>query len=290
MIFKADVDRVSDFDYLEDLGLTTADRSQNSLRSVAFAEKPLDRSLLTGEAAYFQDLTQKSNGATLQYLPSVSYFTEYLSLLNQKMYVDLSTDATNFSDGCGGQVPRFTATPTARVPYSVRRPQFPVFGWYDRQVLLSTSARPRHRRRHTEPRGRHSTGRRNAQFLKNASTDLFNLGQFQSVITPRVQYSYVKNVDSFANVPMIDPDDRTNDANMITYSFNHYLNAVKDGEVREISLIEITQTYGLTGRSQSPALSLLWLRQPPIGRTFPIHSLPGAELLAFVRRRDKHPW
>ena len=36
--FKADINRVSDFDYLEDLGLTTLERSENSLRSVAFAE------------------------------------------------------------------------------------------------------------------------------------------------------------------------------------------------------------------------------------------------------------
>jgi hypothetical protein len=90
-------------------------------------------------------------------------------------------------------------------------------------------------------------GDANAQFLKNSSTDLFNLGDVQSVITPRLQYSYLKNVDSFANVPTIDPSDRTNDANIVTYSLNHYFNAVKDGQVREISLIEITQTYGLSG-------------------------------------------
>ena len=40
LTFKADINRVSDFDYLEDLGLTTLERSESSLRSVAFAEKP----------------------------------------------------------------------------------------------------------------------------------------------------------------------------------------------------------------------------------------------------------
>ena len=36
----------------------------------------------------------------------------------------------------------------------------------------------------------------------------------------------------------------------MTYSFNHYFNAVKDGATREISLFEIQQSYGLSGDLQ----------------------------------------
>ena len=84
-------------DYLQDLGLTTLERSESSLRDVAFIEKPFPRSLLTVEADYFQDLTQKDNGDTLQYLPSASYFTEYLPLLQKQVYGDVTSDLTNFT-------------------------------------------------------------------------------------------------------------------------------------------------------------------------------------------------
>ncbi len=69
MSFKTSINYVSDYQYLQDLGLTTLERSESSLRDVAFIEKPLPNSLLTVEGAYFQTLTQKDNSGTLQYLP-----------------------------------------------------------------------------------------------------------------------------------------------------------------------------------------------------------------------------
>ena len=40
MTFKTDINHVSDYQYLQDLGRTTTERSENSLRVVAFVEKP----------------------------------------------------------------------------------------------------------------------------------------------------------------------------------------------------------------------------------------------------------
>jgi LPS-assembly protein len=244
--FKADITHVSDFQYLEDLGLTTAERSQNSLRSTAFIEKPLPRSLLTGEAEYFQDLSQKSNDATIQYLPSASYFTEYFSILKQRAYADVAADATNFTTNGGERFTRMTASPTLRVPYALDGMNFLFSGGLtERAYSLNQSAAV------TGDDTLHHElvavqGDMNSVFLKNSTTDLLNIGQFQSVIMPRVQYSYLKNSESFANVPTIDPSDRTTDANIVTYSLNHYFNSVKDGAVQEISLMEISQTYGLS--------------------------------------------
>ncbi|MGD0230469.1 MAG: putative LPS assembly protein LptD, partial [Syntrophorhabdales bacterium] len=81
MDFKTKVKYVSDYQYLSDLGITTQERAESSLRSVAFVEKPFTDSLLTVETAYFRDLTQKDNSNTLQYLPSASYFTQYIPLM-----------------------------------------------------------------------------------------------------------------------------------------------------------------------------------------------------------------
>lgn len=243
--FKADVNRVSDFDYLEDLGLTTTERAQNSLRSVAFAEKPLSGSLLTGEADYFQDLTQKHNNATLQDLPSLSYFTEYFSLLKQKLYGDVSADLTNFEQGTGDRTTRLVATPTVRVPYSLDGFNFLFSGGVTEKSYQTNNPFPgasdgvHHEAATVE-------GDANVQFLKNSSTSLFDLGQVQSIISPRVTYTYLKNDESLGNVPSIDPADRTNDANILTYSLNHYFNAIKDNAIREVSLLEVEQTYGLS--------------------------------------------
>ena len=231
------------------MGLTTLERSENSLRSVAFAEKPLKYSLLTVEGDYFQDLTQKSNSATLQYLPEASYFTEYVPILKQKAYVDLSSDLTNFMDGKGDRFTRFVATPTVRVPYSVSGFNFLFSGGLTEKSYSDNQSSP-----NSDNALHHETytigGDANAQFVRNGTTDLFNIGQFQSVISPRVDYSYIKNDESFSNIPSLDPSDRTSNANVMTYSFNHYFNAVKDGATREISLFEIQQSYGLSGDLQ----------------------------------------
>jgi len=251
MDFKADINHVSDFTYLEDLGLTTNDRAQNSLRSVAFAEKPLDKSLLTGEMAYFQDLTQQHNDATFQYAPELSYFTEYVPLpfLKQRVYGDVSSDLTNFTRDTSGRYVRFIATPTVREPYSLNGLNFLFSEGVTEKSYLSDPPSP-----NANDTLRHEAltlqGDANAAFLKNSSTTLFNLGQIQSIISPRVSYTFLKNDASFANVPSIDPSDRTYDANIMTYSLSHYFNAIKDGAVREVSLFEIEQSYGLSQRLQ----------------------------------------
>jgi LPS-assembly protein len=245
--FKADVNHVSDFNYLEDLGLTTTERAQNSLRSVTFAEKPFSGSLLTGEADYFQDLTQKHNDATLQYLPSLSYFSQYFSLLKEKLYGDVSADLTNFEQGTGDRTTRLVVTPTVRVPYSLNGLNFLFSGGVTEKSYETNQQSPGGRDTvHHEAAT--VSGDTNVEFLKNSSTSLFNLGQVQSIISPRVTYTYLKNDEAFAFVPSIDPADRTNDANILNYSLNHYFNAVKDNAIREVSLLEIEQTYGLSGR------------------------------------------
>ena len=90
MTFKTSINHVSDNLYLQDLGITLLERAESSLRSVAFIEKPLPKSLLTVDAEYFQSLTQRDNRGTTQYLPSASYFTEYLPMLKNRIYGDVS--------------------------------------------------------------------------------------------------------------------------------------------------------------------------------------------------------
>jgi hypothetical protein len=91
------------------------------------------------------------------------------------------------------------------------------------------------------------------QFIRNYSTDTFNIGEMQSLIKPQLKYNFIPN-SSFRDLPNIDPYDRLNQTNSITYSFNHYLYGLKEGAQRELALLEVSQTYGLSGNLDESVL------------------------------------
>jgi hypothetical protein len=83
-------------DYIKDFGNTPAERSENLLNRLHILKKPLPKSLLTMEGSYFRNLTQRDNDSTFQYLPFVSFFTEYLPIMKKKFYTDVFAGLTNF--------------------------------------------------------------------------------------------------------------------------------------------------------------------------------------------------
>lgn len=271
MSFKTSINHVSDYLYLQDLGLTTLERSESSLRSVAFIEKPLSHSLLTTEADYYQALTQKDNGATLQQLPSASYFTEYLPVAKSKLYFDVASSLTNYTRSEGEKDTRLTATPTLRIPYSWNGLNFLGSTSFVEKAYADdpTSPSPNDAEHHEAFAAQ---GDVNAQFVKESSTTFLGLGDVESTILPRLQYNYQQNTKSFANIPSLDPSDRVYNTNTVTYSFNHYLNAVSDGNTREISVMEISQTYGLSNKLPVSAPQLYQVVAGDESRFSEIHS------------------
>jgi hypothetical protein len=99
----------------------------------------------------------------------------------------------------------------------------------------------------------HLEGDANMQFIRNYSTDIFGIGEMQSLVKPQLKYNFIPN-SSFSDIPNIDPSDRTYQTNSITYSFNHYLYGIKEGAQRELALLEVSQTYGLSGNLESSPL------------------------------------
>lgn len=118
MSFKTKINHVSDADYLKDLGRTVTERSESSLKSTAFVEKPFARSLLTVEGAQYDDLSQPNNRTTFKYLPFASFFTEYMPVGRNRFYTDVTSELTNFYRQEGNKYTRLTVQPTLRVPYS----------------------------------------------------------------------------------------------------------------------------------------------------------------------------
>jgi LPS-assembly protein len=244
--FKTNIDYVSDKDVLLDFGLTPLIRSENLLKSTAYVEKPFDRSLLTVETAYFRNLTVRDNDSMFQYLPRATFFTEYIPILKGKLYTDLYSDFTSFYRPKGDRFTRMAFEPRLRLPYSVNGMNF-LFSatYYETGYLINrvtTEEGSSTAERHTV----RLQGDSNVQFIRNYNTDLLGLGQMQSVIKPALRYTFIPN-SSFTNMPNIDPYDRIAQQNTVTYSFNHYLYAITPQTAREISMLEVSQTYGLSG-------------------------------------------
>ena len=244
--FKSRINHVWDIDYLEDFGETLAERSENLLRSTAFAEKPFGDSLLTVETSYFKNLQQKDNDTTFQYLPFASYFLQYMPVIRNMFYVNLSSDLLNLDREEGDTFTRFVVAPALRIPYHWKGLNF-LFGATGYEKIYSIKY---------DQSGQGDETKRlesakieadvNAQFIRNSSTNLFGIGPFQSLIKPRLRYTYVPN-SGVHDIPEIDTSDHISQVNTITYSFNHYLTALSKKGAGQVSIFEVEQTYGLSG-------------------------------------------
>jgi LPS-assembly protein len=242
---KSRVDYVSDIDYLKDFGDISLNRSENLLKSTAFAEKPFGESLLTVETSYFKTLLQKDNDTTFKYLPFASYFLQYMPVIRNMFYVNLSSDVLNLYREQGDKFTRFTLAPALHIPYYWNGLNF-LFGATGYEKIYAIK-----RDQPTDSKGtkRLESAKLeadvNAQFIRNSSTNLFGIGQFQSLIKPRVRYTYVPNA-GVHDIPEIDTSDHISQVNTVTYSFNHYLTAVSKDNVNQISSFEVEQSYGLS--------------------------------------------
>ena len=116
---------------------------------------------------------------------------------------------------------RLTIAPTLRIPYSWNGLNFLGSAGIQEKAYAADPASPSpsdviHHEAFV------AEGDVNAQFLKESSTTLLGLGNVQSIITPRLQYSYDQNTTSFGKVPSIDPRTGSSTRTRSTYSLNHY--------------------------------------------------------------------
>lgn len=246
LALKSRIDYVSDKDYLQDFGYLALERSENLLKSTAFAEKPFGDSLLTVETSYFRTLLEKNDDTTFKYLPFASYFLQYMPVIRNMFYVNLSSDVINLYREEGDKFTRFILAPSLRIPYYWNGLNF-LFGATGYEKAYSIAPDQANESRHTKTlETAKFEADVNAQFIKNSSTRLFGIGQFQSLIKPRVRYTYIPD-SGVDDIPDIDPTDRISQVNTVTYSFNHYLTALSKGGANQISVFEVEQTYGLSG-------------------------------------------
>lgn len=243
---KTNIDYVSDYAYLVDFRDGIDERSENLLKSSAYLEKPFKNSLLTVEGAHFRDLTTKENDTTFKFYPHATFFTEYLPIIRRVLYADVSTDITNFYREEGNTYSRISLEPRLRLPFSWNGVNFLLSGTlFEKFYYVSESNTHDNSTKNLETVK--FDGSTNVQFLRNYNVDLWNIGAIQSLIRPQVQYTFISN-NSYREIPLIDPFDRMGKTNTITYSLGHYLKRLNpQNGGGELSLLEIFQTYGLSG-------------------------------------------
>jgi LPS-assembly protein len=246
LTFKANVDFVSDKDVVLDFGITPAKRAEHLLKSTAYVEKPFTASLLTVEAAYFRNLTVKDNDATFKYLPRATFFTEYIPIMKNKFYTNFYFDLNNFYREQGTTFTRLAFEPRVRLPYSWNGVNFLFNATFYETAYLIDHAANESGSSTSERHAMKVEGDANIQLIRNYNLDFLNLGQMQSLIKPRLKYTFIPNGSS-SNISSADPYDRITQQNTITYSFNHYLYALTSGTSKEISVFEVSQTYGFSG-------------------------------------------
>jgi LPS-assembly protein len=243
---KTNIDYVSDYAYLVDFRDPIEDRSENLLKSTAYLEKPFSNSLLTVEGAHFRNLTAKDNDSTFKFYPHATFFTDYLPIFRRFLYADISTDIVNFYREKGNTYSRLSIEPRLRLPFSWNGVNFLLSGTlFEKFYYVNESDRDDTSTKNLETVRFDSVA--NVQFMRNYNVDLWNIGTIQSVIRPQVHYAFISN-NSYEEIPLIDPFDRMGKTNTITYSLGHYLNTfTPQVGGRELSLLEVFQTYGLSG-------------------------------------------
>lgn len=251
LTFKTKINYVSDYKYLMDYGAIW-ERSEPVARSTLFVEKPLPYSLLTVENTYYKSMIQNDNDTTFKYLPYVSYFSQFIPLAKGKLFTDVASEAINVYREKGETYRRFNVEPRVRVPYSWNGLNFLLTGAFIERFYGTTFDQDQPQpgmKTSANVQSFRVDGDANVHFMKQTNTSLFSLGDVQSIIVPRVRYTFIPTT-SYAHIPNLGTVDQVLQTNSVTYSLGHYFNQLTGTGVREVSLFELEQTYGLTGRLQ----------------------------------------
>ncbi|MGZ3603556.1 MAG: LPS-assembly protein LptD [Thermodesulfobacteriota bacterium] len=258
---KADIEHVSDHQYLDDYDEDIPDRaaidawSARQLRSVVFGGKNWDQFSFLLAGMVFDDLTKDSNDRTVQKLPQVSFYAHPQSLFQTPLFWDLTSSYFNFWRERGVEAQRGDLFPRVSYParlfdflkfesdvglreslyYSYNDPTGRIGGWRSRQIL--------------EANVQLST-----EFYRvyDAETfpmisNLFKVTKWMHTIEPLVSYTYIPRVNQ-SRLPVFDDVDQIPFTNQITYGVTQRLLGKGEGSNSgpvEYGKLIISQSYSL---------------------------------------------
>jgi LPS-assembly protein len=258
---KADVEHVSDHQYLKDFDEDIPDRlsidawSARLLRSVIFGGKNWDRFSFLSEGVVFDDVTKESNDRTVQKLPQMFFYAHPQSFLQTPFFWDLTSSYTNFWRERGVEAHRGDLFPRVSYPtrlfnvlklesdlglretlyYSYDDPTGRLHGWKSREILEADV-------------------QMSAEFYRVYDGEifpkisgLFKVAKWMHTIEPVVRYTYIPRV-SQDRLPLFDDVDQVPFTNQITYGVTQRLlgkgEGANSGPV-EYGKLMIFQSYSL---------------------------------------------
>jgi len=258
---KADIEHVSDHQYLQDFDEDIPDRvsidawSARQLRSVLFGGKNWDRFSFLSEGMVFDDVTKESNDRTVQKLPQMFFYAHPQSFLRTPFFWDLTSSYTNFWRERGVEAQRGDLFPRVSYPtrlfnvlkfesdvglreslyYSYNDPTGRFGGWKSRQMLEANV-------------------QMSAEFYRvyDAETfpmisNLFKVTKWMHTIEPLVSYTYIPRVNQ-NRLPAFDDVDQVPFTNQITYGVTQRLLGKGEGTSSgpvEYGKLMISQSYSL---------------------------------------------
>ena len=233
---KADINRISDHDYLRDFymdiprGARIDASSTRELRSVLFGGKNWDQFSLLVQSAVYDDLTQTSNDQTVQKLPQINFYAHPQSLFKTPFYYDVTSSYTDFVRKSGVEAHRGDLFPTLSYPTrlfnvvkfesdiglretfydSYNDPTNQIRGWNSRQML--------------EANAQMSTEfyRVYDGTMVSTISNLFKVDKWMHTIEPTLSYTYIPPVNQ-SRLPAFDEVDQIPYTNQITYGVTQRL-------------------------------------------------------------------
>ncbi|HUL31969.1 MAG TPA: LPS assembly protein LptD [Thermodesulfobacteriota bacterium] len=277
---KADVNRVSDHQYLHDFWneyLPTTSRmaaidsnSSRQLRSVVFGGKDWDHFSLVGQTTVYDDLTQTSNDATLQKLPQINFSAHPQTLFNTPLFFSLDSSYTNFRRERASTDP--AAVTSGNLGGGVQRGDlFPTLSYATRLLNVikfqsDVGVRGTVYGGQNDPTGTVNGWRSRETFQADAQmstefyrvysaealsklSDIYKVDKWMHTIEPTVSYTYIPQVFT-RHLPNFDQVDQMPFTNQFTYGVTQRLvgkpekMGVSSGPYEYAKLI-ISQSYSL---------------------------------------------
>ncbi|MFQ5586268.1 MAG: LPS-assembly protein LptD [Thermodesulfobacteriota bacterium] len=247
LIFKADVNIVSDDEYLLDFG-EGGERSLESLETTLSLSRSWNDYNLVAEFRIFDNLLVGDDKATLQRLPEVTFTRANQGLLGSPLYLSMGSSFVNFEREEGVKGQRVDIHPRLSLPMNP--------GGY---VEITPSVAPRGTFYWSK---RHTGGRHQDRFIYDAKVDMTTtfvkfasfshdgdgLEKVRHTVRPRLTYTYIPDVRQ-DDLPSFDSSDRIGKKSEVAYSINSILTGrFKDGGgagYRDFVYLDLSQSYSI---------------------------------------------
>lgn len=243
-IFKADINLVSDDEYLIDFVSAAGERSQESLESNLSITKYGKGYMFAVEGRRFDNIFKEDDSGVLHRYPEVTFDLFERPLMGSPLHFALDTDYVYFERdlaGGGGEGSRGEFKPTLSVPLNLKFFEFtPSYTSHSTFYNTTDSTNKRVERHLYEAKGDVVT-----TLARSFNPGWLGTGNVVHTIRPRVLYTYRPKVRQALN-PYFDPFDRLDPLNTFTYSLNTVLRGkFSDGTTHEFLYFQVLQSYNM---------------------------------------------